>query len=218
METLKSYSKREEIANYLTHAFGVIIAVVATVWLLLRGIEANNGWAIVAFSIYGFGMIACMLASTLYHYVENPELKSFLRHFDHGSIYVLIAASFSPVTLVLLRSEGLWGWGLFVFIWLFALVGIAMNFGKLKANSHMKTASYVLMGLSLFIAIKPLIQVAKAEDCMDALYWMLAGGVFYIVGSFFYALAKHEFVHTVFHVFVLLGLVSHIIASFLIPL
>lgn len=218
MEDKKVYSKREETANYLTHAFGVLIAVVATILLLLRAIEADNGWAVVAYSIYGFGMIVCMLASTMYHYVENPELKAFLRHFDHGSIYVLIAASFSPVTLVLLRNVHFWGWGLFIFIWLFALVGIAMNFGKLKANSHMKTASYVLMGLSLFIAIKPLIEVATAEHCLDALYWMLAGGVFYIVGSFFYALAKHEFVHTVFHVFVLLGLVSHIVASFFIPL
>ncbi|MCX6307769.1 MAG: hemolysin III family protein [Bacteroidia bacterium] len=215
---LKSYTKREEMANYLTHAFGVLIAVAATVVLLQRSISADNGWAIVANSIYGFGMIVCMLSSTLYHYVQEPKAKAFLRHFDHGSIYILIAASFSPVTLILLRNEGIWGWGLFGLVWFFALIGLGLNFGKIKANSNLKTASYVLMGLSIFIAAKPLIDVAKAENCVDVLYWMATGGVFYIVGSFFYALAKREFVHTIFHLFVLLGLVSHIIASSLIPL
>ena len=218
MQELKSYSKREEKANYLTHAFGVLIAVAATFVLLHRSIAADNGWAIVANTIYGFGMLACMLSSTIYHYAQNPKTKAFLRHFDHGSIYVLIAASFSPITLILLRNEGIWGWGLFAFIWLFALIGIGLNFGELKANNNLKTASYVLMGASMFIAIKPLIDVALLKDCVAVLYWLLAGGVFYIAGSFFYALAKHEFVHTIFHVFVLLGLVSHILAAYLIPL
>ncbi len=218
MENIKSYSKREEKANYLTHAFGVLVSVVAMIVLIQRSIAADNGWAVVANSIYGFGMIVCMLASTIYHYVQEPKIKSFLRHFDHGSIYVLIAASFSPVTLIMLRNEGWWGWGLFAFIWIFALVGLGMNFRKMKANSNLKTASYVLMGLSLLIAIKPLIDYTKANDCVEVLYWMGAGGFFYIVGSFFYALSKREFVHTVFHVFVLLGLISHIIATLLIPL
>jgi len=218
MEEIKSYSKREEKANYLTHAFGVLIAAAATVVLLHRSIAAENGWAIVANSIYGFGMLVCMLSSTMYHYVQNTKTKAFLRHFDHGSIYVLIAASSSPITLILLRNEGFWGWGLFALVWFFALIGIGINFGTLKANSNLKTASYVLMGLSMLIAIKPLIDIALSRNCVAVLYWMGAGGIFYIVGSFFYALAKREFVHTIFHVFVLLGLVSHIIAAYLIPL
>ena len=217
MQYSKSYSKREEKANYLTHAFGVIMAVAATVVLLQKAIAADNGWAILAYSIYGFGMFVCMLSSTIYHYVQKPKPKAVLRHFDHGNIYVLIAASYSPLTLILLRNEGMWGWGLFAFIWLFALIGIGLNFGELKANNNLKTASYVLMGASVFIAIKPLIDVALSKDCLAVLYWLGAGGVFYIAGSFFYALAKHEFVHTVFHVFVLLGLACHIVAAYLIP-
>lgn len=215
---LKSYSKREEKANYLTHAFGVLMAAVATLVLLHKSIEAENGWATVAFSIYGFGMLVCMLSSTIYHVVQNPKTKTFLRHFDHASIYVLIAASFSPITLVLLRNEGLWGWGLFAFIWLFALIGIGMNFGEIKTNNNLKTASYVLMGLSLLFAIKPLIAVTASKDCVAVLYWVVAGGICYITGAFFYALAKHEFIHTVFHLFVLLGMACHIIAVYLIPL
>lgn len=218
MTNLKSYSMREERANYLTHALGVLIAVFATIMLLKKSIEADNGWATVAFSIYGFGMIFCMLASTVYHYAQRPEIKMFLRHFDHGSIYILIAASFSPLTLILLRGEGFWGWGIFSMVWFFALIGIILNCGQIKKNNNLKTASYVLMGMSIFIAIKPLIRVASANDCVAVLYWMLAGGLFYIIGSFFYALAKHEFVHSIFHVFVLLGLISHIISAYLIPL
>jgi hemolysin III len=217
MQNTKSYSPREEKANYLTHALGVLIAVTATVVLLHKAIVADNGWAVLAYSIYGFGMIACMLSSTIYHYVQKPEPKAVLRHFDHGNIYVLIAASYSPLTLILLRHEGIWGWGLFTFIWIFALAGIALNFGELKANNNLKTASYVLMGVSSLIAIKPIIDVALLRDCVDVLYWLGAGGVFYIAGSFFYALAKHEFVHAIFHVFVLLGLACHIIAAWLIP-
>jgi hemolysin III len=214
----KSYSKREERANYLSHAFGVFIAAVATVLLLRKSIQAENGWATLAFSIYGFGMLVCMLASTMYHYVQHPATKKKLRHFDHGSIYVLIAASFSPLTLILLREESFWGWGLFALVWLFALIGIGLNFGEIKKNNNIKTVSYVLMGLLLFIAIKPLVSVAVSKDCLAVLYWIGAGGLFYIMGSFFYALAKREFIHTVFHVFVLLGLVCHIIAAYLIPL
>lgn len=218
MENLKFYSEREEKANYLTHAFGVFMAVIATVILLHRAIAVDNGWAVAAYFIFGFGMLACMLSSTIYHYVQNPKTKAILRHFDHGNIYVLIAASYSPFTLILLRNQGMWGWGLFILIWLIAFIGIGFNFRTLKANNHFKTASYVLMGMCVFIAIKPLIEVALAKDCLVVLYWLGAGGLFYIVGSFFYALAKHEFIHAVFHVFVLLGMACHIVAAYLIPL
>jgi len=218
MEDSKSYSLREEKANYLTHALGVLIAVVAIVVLMHKAIVADNGWAIVAYSIYGFGMLACMLSSTIYHYVQEPKTKAFLRHFDHGSIYILISASFSPITLILLRNEGIWGWGLFALVWFFALIGLGLNFGKLRKNSNLKTTSFVLMGLSIFIAVNPLIEVALSRNCVPVLYWMVAGGVFYIIGSFFYALVKREFIHTIFHVFVLLGLLCHIVSAFLIPL
>jgi hemolysin III len=218
MGTVKAYSKREEKMNYLTHAFGFVVAVVATVVLEKRAIEADNGWAVVAFAVYGFGMMVCMLSSAIYHFVQTPKTKALLRHFDHANIYVLIAASSSPITLILLRNEGFWGWGLFTLIWLIAFIGIGMNFGELKANSNLKTASYVLMGLLILIAAKPLIQIALLQNCMGVLSWLAAGGVFYIIGSFFYALAKREFVHAIFHVFILLGLVCHIVSAFLIPL
>jgi len=218
MNNLKFYSEREEKANYLTHAFGVLMAFVAAFGLIIRSLKVGNGWAVVAYAVFGFGMLACMLSSTIYHLAKDPERKAVLRHFDHASIYVLIAASYSPFTLILMRNEGLWGWGIFALVWLTALTGIGFNFRKLKANNHLKTASYVLMGMVVLIAIKPLIDIAVAKDCIEVLYWLGAGGIFYIAGSFFYALARHEFVHAVFHLFVLLGLACHIVAAWLIPL
>lgn len=217
MGNLKVYSKREEKANYLSHAFGVLIAAVATVMLISRAVDAENGWAIVAYSIFGFGMMVCMGASTLYHYTQHSERKKRLRYFDHASIYLLIASSYSPFTLILIRNEGYWGWGLFALIWLIALVGIGLNFREIKANSHLKTASYVLMGLLAFVALKPMVEVAMATDSLASLYWLGVGGVSYIVGAIIYAMAKREFMHAVFHLFVLFGLLSHIIAAWLIP-
>lgn len=218
MGSLKFYSKREEKANYLTHAFGVLVAATATILLIIRAVYAENKWAVVAYTIFGLGMMICMATSTIYHYTQNPERKMRLRYFDHASIYLLIASSYSPFTLILIRNAGYWGWGLFALIWLIAFVGIGFNFRGLKANNHLKTASYVLMGMVAFVALKPMFEAAIVQDAIASLFWLGIGGVFYIVGAFFYALAKREFIHAVFHVFVLLGLISHIIAAWLIPL
>jgi len=218
MDEVKFYSNREEKANYVSHGLGVVFAIIATIALIVKAESAGNYRAIFAFSVYGFGMILCMLSSTLYHYTKDLKHKKLLRRFDHASIYILIASSFSPSTIILLKNESFWGWGMFAFVWIFAAVGVALNFRKLKKNDHIKTASYVLMGLSVFIAAKPLIRVAVEQDSVSVLYWLASGGVLYIVGAVIYALAKKEFSHSIFHVFVLLGLVSHIISAFLIPL
>lgn len=218
MSSEKFYTDREERANYLSHAAGVVVAIVATVLLLRKAIIAANAWAITAYAIFGFGMLACMLSSTLYHFVQEPKTKNQLRHFDHASIYLLIAASYSPFTLILLRETQFWGWLLFGLVWAIALVGIGVSFGKLKKNSHLKTVSYVLMGLVVLIAFKPLIETANQKKCIEVIWWLIAGGVFYIIGAVIYATAKREFVHAVFHIFVLLGLISHIISAYLIPL
>ncbi|MEA4997529.1 MAG: hemolysin III family protein [Petrimonas sp.] len=218
MSNEKFYTSREEKANYLTHAAGVLMALVATVLLLRKAILADNRWAMLAYAIFGFGMLACMLSSTVYHFVQEPGRKVKWRHFDHASIYLLIAASYSPFTLILLREERFWGWLLFGLVWIIALVGIAVSFGELKKNSHLKTASYVFMGLVVLVAFKPLIETANEKNCIEVIGWLIAGGVFYITGAIIYATARREFVHAVFHLFVLFGLASHIIGAGIIPL
>lgn len=214
----KFYSEREEKANYLTHAVGVLMSLLATILLMSRAAAAVDPRALIAYAIFGIGMIACMSASTFYHYVQTPRLKAKLRHYDHASIYLLIAASYSPFTLILLRDTPFWGWFIFVFVWIIGLVGIIISFRPLKRNSHLKTLSYVLMGLIVLIAFKPLIEAAQAQDAINAVIWIIIGGIFYIVGALIYATAKREFIHSVFHIFVLLGLASHIYAAYLIPL
>ena len=194
------------------------MGIVGTILLVHNAHVANNNWAIIAHLIFGVGIITCMLSSTVYHYVKTPKVKAKLRYFDHASIYVLIAASYSPFTLILLREEGVWGWLLFILIWLIALMGIILNFRPMKKNSHIKTASYVVMGLTVVIAINPIVRVAKENNCIESVYWLITGGAFYIIGSLIYALAKREFSHAVFHIFVLLGLASHIASAYTIAL
>ena len=218
MSSEKFYTLREERANYLTHGLALLISITATILLLRKAIIAEDGWALFAYALFGLGMIGCMGASTLYHYVQEPLRKAMLRHYDHAAIYLLIAASYSPFTLILLRDEPFWSWFIFGVVWLIALTGILISFRPLKRNSHLKTASYVLMGLIVMIAFKPLLEVARAADAMDTVLWLFVGGIFYIVGAVIYATAKREFVHTIFHIFVLFGLASHLYAAWLIPM
>ncbi len=217
MHKEKFYSNREERANWITHGFALLISIGATILLIHKAIVASNGWALLAYALFGFGMMACMASSTLYHYVQEPARKARLRHYDHASIYLLIAASYSPFTLLLLRETRFWGWFLFSLVWVIALLGIIISFRPLKRNSHLKTSSYVAMGLIVLIAFKPLIEAAHATDSIRTIYWLIIGGVFYISGAVIYATAKREFVHAIFHLFVLFGLLSHIYAAWLIP-
>ena len=215
----KFYTLREERANYLSHGLGLLIGIMATGILVNNAILNDNTWGIIAHSLFGLGIIACMGPSTVYHFVQEPLKKARLRHFDHASIYILIASSYSPFTLILLRpEEPVWGWLLFLLVWIIAIIGITISFKPLKRNSNIKTASYVLMGLVVLIAFKPLIDVANANNSIETIYWIVGGGVFYIVGAVIYATAKREFIHSIFHIFVLLGLLSHIYAAWLIPL
>lgn len=215
----KFYTLREERANYITHGLGLLIGLVSTGILINKSLSAQDFWAIISYTLFGMGIIACMGSSTLYHFVQERTRKEKLRHFDHASIYLLIAASYSPFTLILLREEKpVWGWLLFIIVWIIAVVGIIISFRPLKRNSHIKTASYVFMGLVVLIAFKPIIDVANAKNSIEVLYWLVAGGIFYIVGAVIYATAKREFIHSVFHLFVLFGLLSHIYAAWLIPL
>ncbi|NLX80802.1 MAG: hemolysin III family protein [Proteiniphilum sp.] len=218
MSSDKFYTQREEKANYITHALGLIMAVIASYILIKKAVIANNTTAIIAYIIFSLGMISCMLASTAYHYAKNVNIKRKLRHIDHASIYLLIAASYSPFTFILLQNDPVWSYSIFALIWIIAIVGITLSFRPLKRNSHLKTISYVMMGLVILIAFKPLVEAAKTLDSVDAIYWLIIGGMFYIVGSIIYATAKREYIHALFHIFVILGLASHINSAYILPI
>lgn len=160
-------------------------------------------------------MLSSYITSTYYHYLPTGDKKSFLQKFDHAAIYLHIAGTYTPLLLIAMREGETWGWGIFSFVWLFALLGIFASFKRSGKHSHIETICYVVMGCSIFVAFKPLINSLEAIDKIPVLWWIIAGGASYIIGSIFYSLAKVKYMHTVFHFFVLGGSICHIIAIYI---
>ena len=191
----KRYSPGEEIANTSTHAVGILLGVVVGIAFVVTSLKGGDAWTGWSIGLYLFGMLSSYICSTAYHALPQGKAKQTLRKFDHAAIYWHIAGSYSPITLLaIMQKYDIWGIGLFCFIW--------------GAASHLETICYVLMGLSVVVAFGPLWDSAGVV----ATSWIIAEGIMYITGAFFYALYKKPYMHTVFHVFVLLGSVCHIIA------
>ena len=203
------YTKREEIWNAASHGGGVLMGVVFGIIFLVWCFQADNNWARVGVILYLFGMLASYVASTLYHSIRHhSKWKERLRKWDHAAIYWHIAGSYSPLTLVALRTQGYWGWALFVFVWTCAIIGTIISFIRLKEHSNVETFCFIGMGLSVLVAFKPLMDSVSAA----AVIWLIAEGVSYITGAVFYSFNKTKYMHSVFHFFVLAGSVCHIIA------
>ena len=202
------FSHREELWNSWSHAGGIALGVAFGIVFLVWCFESHNGWATAGVVLYLFGMLCSYAASTIYHALSaRSAWKERLRRWDHAAIYWHIAGSYSPITLVALRGDGLWGWGLFCFVWLCAISGTIMSFRHLRDHSNLETLCFVLMGLSVLVAFGPLIHAVSTS----AVVWLVAEGVAYITGAVFYTLHRRRYMHTVFHFFVLLGSICHII-------
>ncbi len=202
------YSRNEEIANSLTHAAGIILGIAVGILFIVRFAVGGDAWVKWSLVLYLFGMQSSYLASTTYHALPDGKSKAVLRKWDHSAIYWHIAGSYSPVTLLALRAEGAWGITLFCAIWGVAIAGTIPSFINLKHHSHIQTVSYVLLGLTGVIAFGPLWRAAGAVACL----WIIAEGVMYITGAVFYSIYKKPYMHTIFHVFVLLGTICHLVA------
>ena len=202
------YSKREEIINSSSHGAGILLGLVMGVAFLWWVYRQGDGWVEFAVWLYLFGMLSSYVASTVYHALPSRwKAKEILRKFDHAAIYWHIAGSYSPITLIALRQVGYWGWALFAFVWICAIVGTVMSFAKLREHSNLETTCFVLMGLSCLVALKPLIDTIPTSFA-----WIVAEGVCYITGALFYTLHNRPYMHSVFHFFVLAGSVCHIVA------
>lgn len=193
----------EEIANVLTHGAGMTFGIVAIIVLLVASVRSGNPWSVGSSLVYALSMTSSYVTSTFYHASANTRQKRLLRRLDHSAIYLHIAGTYTPFTLVALRQEGYWGWSLFAIVWIAAVIGIALSFRKMRKTDHLKTVCYLAMGWVVIIAFKPLLDVCRRTDSMDVLNWLIAGGVFYTVGCIFYALDKYKYMHPIWHFFVL---------------
>jgi len=212
----KYYSKEEERANTISHGAGILLGIVGGYILLSKAIISGDGWAIGSVVAYLFGMLASYVTSTCYHGCKHEKRKHFLRKCDHSAIYLHIAGTYIPFTLIVLRNEGAWGWSLFAFICIAAIAGLIVSFVRLKDHSNLETVCFVLMGGAILVAFKPLADVLSQTGHLHSLYWLIAGGVAYVVGALFYSWTKRKYMHTVFHLFVLAGSICHLIAIYII--
>ncbi len=189
--------------NSISHLIGAIAALVGLVLLVVLATRQGDWWKIISFSIYGVTLFLLYLVSTLYHSVQG-KAKQVLRKFDHYSIYLLIAGTYTPFTLVTLR--GGWGWSMFGLIWSLAILGIVLELLHPKEIQIWPVIIYLLMGWLILIALRPLLQALP----LAGFAWLLLGGVFYSVGVIFYLLdEKVRHFHGIWHLFVLAGSLSH---------
>ena len=211
------YTHKEELWNAWSHAGGIVMGVAFGIIFMVMAFKGDNPWARLGVCLYLFGMLGSYVASTIYHTLpRRSKWKERLRRWDHAAIYWHIAGSYSPLTLIALRTQGYWGWSLFIFVWACAIVGTIISFVRgtiisfvrLKEHSNIETFCYIGMGLSVLVAFKPLIDSVSTA----AVVWIIAEGVSYITGAIFYSFNKKRYMHSVFHFFVLIGSLCHIIA------
>ncbi|HOZ46481.1 MAG TPA: hemolysin III family protein [Candidatus Hydrogenedentes bacterium] len=198
-----AYSVGEEIANTVTHGVGAGLAIAALVILVVFASRKGDPWRIVSFSIYGATLVMLYMASTLYHAFPWPKVKEHLRRVDHASIYLLIAGTYTPCTLVCMRNS--WGWTLFGIIWGLALIGVVYKAFFIRHFEGLTVVLYVAMGWLVVIALKPILAAVP----LGGLLWLLGGGLCYTFGVIFYAWDRLPFNHAVWHLFVLAGSILH---------
>ena len=205
---IKFYSPLEEKINIFSHAVALMLSILALVLMVMRASLHGNVWHIVSVSIFGVGLIALYAASTAYHSATKPELRARLRIIDHATIYILIAGSYTPFTLVTLNGSV--GWVIFAVSWGLALSGIILKLFFTGRFNLLSTLMYVFMGWIIIFAVKPLIAGLPVEG----LYWLVAGGLAYTIGAVVYSIKKIPLNHAIFHLFVVMGSFCHFMAVY----
>lgn len=205
----RAQSLGEEIANSVSHGIGLVAALVGASFLVVRAARHGDAGFIVGASVFSATMIFLYLASTLYHALPRGRAKNVFRIIEHSAIFLLIAGTYTPFTLGVLR--GAWGWTLFGIVWSLAVAGVALKgFGR-ASHPILSTGLYLLMGWVVVIAIDPLL--ARAPGA--ALLWLLAGGVAYTLGVVFFATdSRLRYGHLIWHLFVMVGTACHYFAVY----
>ncbi len=200
------YSIREEIASSVTHGIGILLSFAALIIMLIYAVRYGTVWHIIGAAVFGSGLIMAYTSSTLYHSFQKEKVKAVFRTLDHVSIFVLIAATYTPLTLVNLR--GPWGWSIFGVVWGLALFGIVIECTPLHRFRLASVMLYIGMGWIVIVALKPMLVVVQP----GGLILLLAGGLAYTFGCLFYAWKRLPYNHAIWHLFVLGGSICHFFA------
>ncbi len=205
---LNYYQPLEETFNVLSHAFGALLSCIAWVLLSTHPLAKDNLLYSMSLSVFGVSLVALYVASTLYHYAKTPRLRLRLKIIDHASIYVLIAGTYTPFTLITLG--GTTGWLIFSISWGMAFIGISLKLFFTGRYQRISTLMYVFMGWMIIFAIKPMIDNLP----LAGLYWFFAGGGAYTLGAIVYSIKSVPMSHAIFHVLVLVGSFSHFMSVY----
>ena len=208
LEKDNEYSLLEERLNISSHAIGLLFSVIALVLLVIRASGIDDLMYLVSFSVFGISLVVLYAASTFYHSAQVPTLRDRMRIVDHAAIYILIAGTYTPFTLVVLSSAI--GWWIFALSWTMATIGIVLKLFFTGRFDRISTFMYVFMGWIIVFAFEPLIEKLPYEG----LFWLVTGGVSYTVGAVLYGINKIKYNHAIFHIFVLLGSVCHFISVY----
>lgn len=204
----KGYSFYEELVNSVSHGIGLGLSIAALIILVVLGVKYDNVSYIVSFSIYGSSLVVLYLASTLYHCVPKGKIKDLFKIFDHSAIYLLIAGTYTPITLIVLKGK--LGLSFFITVWILAFIGIVFKLFFSKKFKIISTIMYLLMGWLIIFAIKPLI---NSLNSISAIF-LITGGLIYSLGTIFYLWKKLKFNHAIWHFFVLGGSICHFFAIY----
>jgi len=206
MVQARTQSRGEEIANSVSHGVGLLAALAATPVIVLSAVRHGGAARIAGASVFAAAMVLLYLTSTLYHALPGNRAKRVFQVLDHAAIFLMIAGTYTPITLGVLR--GTWGWTLFGLVWSLAITGVALTAGGGVRYPKLTTSLYLAMGWLILIAVKPLWLRMPSEG----LLWLLAGGIAYTVGVVFYAAKRVRYSHFIWHLFVITGTSCHYIA------
>jgi hemolysin III len=203
------YTPGEEIAHSITAALGVVAMLAGIPWLLTLAAARGGVWRIAGASAFGIGALAMFATSTLYHSARRPDVKALLRRLDHAAIYVLIAGTYTPFTIGVVR--GSFGWTLLGIVWALAIFGVVAKLaGGMLRIPILSTLLYVVIGWIGVVAFKQL----SANLTSGQFAWVVAGGLSYTLGVPFYLWKRQPYAHAVWHLFVLGGVACHFVAIF----
>lgn len=209
MANTHTYPRREEVANAITHGIGALLSVAALVLLIVFSSIKGTAWHVVSFTVYGVSMLMLYLSSTLVHSFKEGKVKDLFEFFDHSSIYIFIAGTYTPFMLVAIR--GPLGWSLFGTVWGIALLGVVFKAFFVKRFLFMSTIFYLIMGWLIVIAWGPLTAAVPSTGIV----LLATGGIMYTLGTVFYVWRAFPFHHAIWHLFVLAGSVLHFFAILL---